>query len=162
MSGHDETRLVITREFAAPRELVWRVWTEPRHLEQWFGPEGFTTRVEALDLRPGGRSRYVMVGPDGAEYPSVGQIVEVVPGERLVTTDEFGEDFAHPDHPDLPEGMILTCLFEDIAGDPPRTLVTLLIDHPTVEQRRKHEEMGVVAGWQSSFGCLDAYLTTLT
>jgi len=65
-----DREIVITRVFEAPRELVWRAWADPEHVAQLWGPEGFTTRVTDLDLRPGGRWRYVMVGPDGAEYPA--------------------------------------------------------------------------------------------
>lgn len=151
--------LVIERVFDAPRELVWRAWTEPAHVARWWGPRGFTTRVEALDLRPGGRSHYVMIGPDGAEYPASGTFREVVAPERIVTTDEFGDGYEEA-NPDLPQGMILTCLFDEIDGGA-RTRVTLHVSHPTEEDRRKHEEMGVVAGWGSSLDCLDDHLAAL-
>ena len=62
--------IVITRIFNAPLELVYQVWTQPEHITQWWGPKGFTTRVEALDLSPGGQWRYVMIGPDGTEVSS--------------------------------------------------------------------------------------------
>ncbi|HEY9735586.1 MAG TPA: SRPBCC domain-containing protein [Trichocoleus sp.] len=153
----DERTIVITRRFNAPRELVWRVWTESAHIAQWWGPQGFTTRVEEMDLRPGGKSRYIMVGPDGTEYPAEGVFQEIVPMERIVTTDEFGEGYEQTGV-DLPQGMVLTVLFEDL-GD--QTQLTLHIVHPTVEERRKHEEMGVVGGWNSSFDCMDEYLATL-
>ena len=157
-SQSTERDIVITRVFDAPRELVWQAWTDPEHVAQWFGPKGFTTRVAELDLRPGGRSRYIMIGPDGAEYPSVGVFREVVPFERIVTTDEFGEDFQPPEGMDLPSGMVVTCIFESL-GD--QTRLTLRIMHPTAEDRRKHEAMGVVAGWQSSLDCLDDHLATM-
>lgn len=154
----DDRTIVITRVFNAPRDLVWRVWTEPAHIAQWWGPKGFTTRVEEMDLRPGGQSRYVMVGPDGTEYPAEGVFREVVPPERIVTTDEFGEDYEQASGIDLPQGMVLTATFEAL-GD--KTRLTLHIAHPTAEDKRKHEEMGVVAGWNSSFDCMDEYLATL-
>jgi uncharacterized protein YndB with AHSA1/START domain len=151
-----ETEIVINREFAAPRQLVWDVWTEPKHIEKWFGPKGFTTRVEGFDFKVGGRSTYVMVGPDGKEYPGTGIYREIVPIEKFVTTDEFGEGFeeSHPDM-DLPQGMVTTCLFDDFGKT---TKLTLIIAHPTVEDRKKHEAMGVVDGWNSSFDKLDDYL----
>jgi uncharacterized protein YndB with AHSA1/START domain len=151
--GASEREIVITREFDAPRKLVWEAWHEPRHVEQWWGPKGFTTRVTELDLRPGGRTRYVMTGPDGSEYPVGGVFREVVVPERIVTTDEWEDD-----NPDLPQGIILTITFEDLGA---RTRVTLRIAHPTVDEKRKHEEMGVVAGWHSSFDCLDEYLVEM-
>src|SRR5262245_47165811 len=94
--------IVITREFDAPRELVWKAWTEPARIAQWWGPRGFTTTVTAMDLRVGGRWRYVMHGPDGAQYPVCGVFREVVPPERIVTTDEFDEGWQPPQPMDLP------------------------------------------------------------
>ena len=153
---NSDRELVITRIFDAPRDLVFKVWTEPEHIAKWWGPKGFTTRVEEMDVRPGGRSRYVMVGPDGNEYPVEGVFREVVPPERIVTSDEFGEDYeTKGEDDDLPRGMVLTATFEAL-GD--KTKLTLRILHGSAEDRRKHEEMGVVAGWNSSFDCLDDYL----
>ena len=153
-----DREIVITRVFDAPRQLVWKAWTEPEHVAQWWGPKGFTTRVEELDLRPGGASRYVMVGPDGKEYPCKGVFREVVPMQRFVTTDEFGEEFDAAGM-ELPQGIMLTVTFED-EGEK-KTKVTLHIVHPTPEDRQKHEDMGVVAGWNSSFDCLDEYLARI-
>ncbi len=153
-----EREIVLTRIFDAPRDLVWKAWTDPSHVAEWWGPRGFETRVTELDLRPGGRWRYVMVGPDGAEYPVTGMFREVVPKERFVTSDEFDEGFAPPGGMDLPRGIVLTCLFEDSG---PKTKLTLRILHASAEDRRKHEEMGVVAGWASSFECLDEHLPSI-
>src|SRR5690606_32419213 len=85
--------LTFTREFKAPRDNLWKAWTDSEHIAKWFGPEGFSTKVSDLDLTPGGRWRYIMIGPDGTEYPSKGIFQEIVPGERIVTTDEFDEGF---------------------------------------------------------------------
>lgn len=153
--NNDDTTLTIVRVFEAPRQLVWNAWTDPEQVAAWFGPEGFSTRVEQQDLREGGRSRYVMIGPDGAEYPCEGTFLEIVEGEKIVTTDEFGEDFIERHEGDLPQGMVTTALFEEL-GD--RTRLTLTVKHPTREDRQKHEDMGVVAGWRSSFHCLDRLL----
>lgn len=154
----DETDLVLSRDLDAPRARVWQAWTDPRHLARWWGPEGFRTRVESLDLRPGGRWRYVMIAPDGAEYPSVGMFREVVPGESIVSTDEFGDDLEMPGV-DLPAGMVTTTRFEDLPDG--RTRLTQRIAHPNAEERRRHEAMGVVEGWHSTFGCLDAHLRVM-
>jgi uncharacterized protein YndB with AHSA1/START domain len=131
---------------------------EPAHVEKWWGPRGFSTRVEKLEARVGGRTRYVMIGPDGAEYPAEGTFIEIDPPRRFVSTDEFGEDFKPPDGMDLPQGMVVTMTFEEIGG---KTKLTLRIAHPTAEDKKKHEEMGVVAGWQSSFDCLEEHLAEL-
>ncbi len=145
----------IVRVFDAPRSLVWDCFTKAEHLARWWGPSGFSTRVERLELEVGGRTEYVMTGPDGSEYPVAGTFTEIVPGERFVTTDEFGEDYAPPEPGQLPDGMVVTAIFEDVGT---RTRLTLRIAHPSVEDRRKHEDMGVVQGWNSSFDCLDQYL----
>jgi uncharacterized protein YndB with AHSA1/START domain len=78
----------ITRDFDAPRDLVWRVWTDPNEAPHWLHPRGITTPRESVefDVRPGGRYRYTMIAGDGSEYPTVGTYREVVPPERLVFT----------------------------------------------------------------------------
>ncbi len=98
-----------------------------------------------------------MTGPDGTEYPGKGVYKEIVRPERIVTTDEFGDGFDAKGI-DLPEGMILTALFDDLDE---KTRLTLRISHPTTEDRKKHEDMGVVGGWNSSFDKLDGYLSEI-
>ena len=82
-----EGSVTIRRTFDAPRALVWRAWTDPKMMAQWFGPRMFTTPVCELDVRVGGALRIVMRGPDGSEYPMKGIFTEVVPEERLVFTN---------------------------------------------------------------------------
>ena len=153
-----DRQIVITRVFDAPRELVWKVWTQPEHVARWWGPRGFTTTVTEMDLRPGGKWRYVMHGPDGNDYPVHGVFREVVPMERIVTTDEFDDNWQPPQPVDLPKGIVATAVFES-AGY--RTKLTLTITHPTVEDRKKHEAMGVVGGWNSSLDCMDDHLASI-
>lgn len=74
----------LTRVFDAPREVVFKVWTDPKHVAEWWGPRGFQTTIHEMDVRPGGRWRYAMRGPDGNDYPFDGVFVEVVKPERLV------------------------------------------------------------------------------
>ena len=81
---YGEGTVAITRVFDAPRALVWRAWTEPKMLGQWFGPRGFTSSVPQWELRIGGALRIVMHGPDGNDYPMKGVFREVAPPERLV------------------------------------------------------------------------------
>jgi uncharacterized protein YndB with AHSA1/START domain len=78
--------IVITRVFDAPRELVFEMWTDPKHLVHWWGPRGFTTTIQEMDVRPGGLWRKIMHGPDGANYPNHSVFLEVVRPERLVFT----------------------------------------------------------------------------
>lgn len=81
-------QFTITRVFDAPRDAIWRAWTDPDEAPIWWHPKGVTTPRESveLDVRPGGRYRYTMVGPDGTEYPTTGVYREITPPERLVMT----------------------------------------------------------------------------
>ena len=83
---NEERELVLTRVFDAPRELVFKAWTDPKQVAQWWGPHGFTNPVCDLDVRPGGAIRIHMRGPDGTVYPLTGVYQEVVEPERLVFT----------------------------------------------------------------------------
>jgi uncharacterized protein YndB with AHSA1/START domain len=147
--------IIITREFNAPRDLVWEAWTDPEHIEQWWGPKGFSTEVDELDLKESGKWRYVMIGQDGKRYPSEGVFKEVVKPERITSTDEFGEDFENPASLDLPQGIVVTTLFEEL-GD--KTKLTLRIMHRTAEDKKKHQDMGVIEGWYSTLDCLEEHL----
>ena len=154
-----ESEIVITRVFDAPRRLLWEALTQPKHIEAWFGPGGFTTRVEAHDFRVGGACRYVMTGPDGTEYPSEGVFQQIVPYERFVTTDEFGEGFELAGVTDLPSGMVQAFVFESLGEEKSR--LTVRIIHPDAEERRKHEQMGVEEGYASTLDKLAAHLAAL-
>jgi uncharacterized protein YndB with AHSA1/START domain len=87
-----QQELTITRLFNAPRELVFKVWIDPKHLAQWWGPKGFTNPVCELDVRPGGAILIHMTGPDGVVYPTRGVFHEIVAPERLVFTTSAFED----------------------------------------------------------------------
>jgi uncharacterized protein YndB with AHSA1/START domain len=91
MARPSDREIVFTREFDAPRELVFEVWTDPKHLDQWWGPSGFRTESAAMDLRPGGSWTMTMTGPDGTKYPNKIVYVDVAPPERLVYQHE-GDD----------------------------------------------------------------------
>src|ERR1700733_12350519 len=75
--------IVITRLFDAPRELVWQAMTDPEHLVHWWGPRGFTTTIQEMDVRPGGIWQHVMHGPDGTDYPTRSVFKELVKPDRL-------------------------------------------------------------------------------
>ena len=80
----DPKVMVGTRLLDAPRELVWSVWTDPKHLAQWWGPDGFTTTTSAFDFRPGGLWRFVMHGPDGSHHPNESVFLELHAPSKLV------------------------------------------------------------------------------
>lgn len=79
-----DREIVSTRVFNAPRKLVWKAWTDPKHLAQWWGPKGFTNTFHEFDLRSGGVWRFVMHSPDGTDYPNRSVFVEIVKPERIV------------------------------------------------------------------------------
>jgi uncharacterized protein YndB with AHSA1/START domain len=79
-----DREIVITRVFDAPRELIWKAWTDPKQIVQWWGPRGFTTTIDEMDVRPGGAWRLTMHGPDGTDYPNQNVFIEVVKPERIV------------------------------------------------------------------------------
>jgi uncharacterized protein YndB with AHSA1/START domain len=91
-----DRELVITRVFDAPRELVFKAWTDPKHLAQWWGPKGFTNPVCEVDVRLGGAIRIHMCGPDGTIYPMSGVYQEVIEPERLVFTSAALDKEGHP------------------------------------------------------------------
>lgn len=114
-----EHTIVIERELDAPRDLVWKVWTDPDEVTRWWGPEHFSTPREKIefDLRPGGVARLTMVGPDGEEYPSDGHFGVVEPPQRL----SFGE--ATSDHPMIESGET-TVEFVELGERRTRVVVT--------------------------------------
>lgn len=150
--------IVITRTFEAPREKVWQAWTTPDEIEQWWGPHGFTTRVDELNFQPDGKFTYVMLDKDENEYPSSGIFKEIVEGEKIVATDEFGDsnnnEQAAPEG--LPTGMVNTTSFEE---DGNQTKISISIIHQSAEDRKKHEEMGVVDGFNQQLDKLGEHLS---
>ena len=85
--------LVISRVFNAPKELVWKVWTEPEHIKQWWGPNGFTSTIFQMDVKPGGVWDFIMHGPDGTDYKNKSVYKEVVKYEKLVYDHVSGPKF---------------------------------------------------------------------
>jgi uncharacterized protein YndB with AHSA1/START domain len=153
-----ERELVITREFDAPREEVWRAWTEPALLKQWWGPEGFTAPHIENDLRVGGKYLYAMRSPDGKDYWSTGRYLEIVPLQRIVSTDSFADEHGNVvpgSHyglsADLPLESRITVTFEDHDGG---TRVTIRgTTAPTEKENEDARE-----GWRTSLDKLEKVL----
>jgi uncharacterized protein YndB with AHSA1/START domain len=142
--------IVITRVVNAPRRLVFDVWTNPRHLPKWLsGWEGWTMPVCEIDLRPGGSWRYVWRGEAGEEMGMSGKVLEVVPPERVVTTESWG-----PEWPETTNTLVLT----EAAG---HTTITLTVHYPTRQARDAALQTGMKEGMDLSFGRLDDLLATL-
>jgi len=124
-----EHELVISRTFDAPRELVWRAWTEPERIMRWWGPKGFTAPVCTIDLRVGGRYLYCMRSPEGQDFWSIGEYREIVAPKRLVCSDSFADEQGNvvpATHygmgPDFPLELQVTVTLEEDQGT---TLMTL-------------------------------------
>jgi uncharacterized protein YndB with AHSA1/START domain len=135
-----DRELVLTRIIDAPREKVFRAWTEPELLKQWFAPQPYTTPVVELDLRPGGASLIVMRSPQGQEFPNRGVYLDVVENERLVFTDAYTRAWEPSEKP----FMTVTITLEDEAG---KTRYIARVLHWTVADREAHEKMGFHQGW---------------
>jgi uncharacterized protein YndB with AHSA1/START domain len=139
-SPTSDRELVLTRLIDAPREKLFRAWTDPALLKQWFAPLPYTTPVAELDVRPGGSNLIVMRGPDGKDIPNHGVYLAVVPNERLVFTDAYSKAWEPSEKPFMT--VILT--FEDEGG---KTRYTVRVLHWTAADREAHEKMGFHQGW---------------
>jgi len=149
-----DRELMLTRLINAPREKVYRAWTDPELLKQWFAPLPYTTPVAELDVRPGGANLIVMRGPDGKDMPNRGVYLEVVPNERLVFTDAYTRAWEPSAKPFFTG--ILT--FEDQGG---KTLYTARARHWTAEDRDAHDKIGFHAGWGIATDQMTALAKTL-
>jgi len=126
-----DTQIMITREFGAPRHLVFLAWTTPELIRRWWsGGTGQVTTVE-VDLRPGGRWRYVLAAEDGTEAAFHGEYLEVIPDERIVSTEVYEG---------VPDAEAVTTLTLTETGG--RTALTLLTQHTSRENRDRHLEYG--------------------
>ncbi|HYJ60506.1 MAG TPA: SRPBCC family protein [Actinomycetota bacterium] len=148
-----ETQILITREFAAPARLVYRAWTEPDLIARWWsGERGEVTSVE-IDLRVGGRWRYVMTANEGFEVAFHGEFREIVPEERIVMTEAF-EGIPDPDdHATL---NIIT--FEEVDG---RTTLTQLAECGSRETRDMIIDSGMEGGMQEAMDRLEQVAVAL-
>jgi uncharacterized protein YndB with AHSA1/START domain len=135
-----DRELVLTRLIDAPREKLYRAWTDAALLKQWFAPLPWTTPHAELDVRPGGTSNIVMRSPEGNDMPCPGVFLEVVPNQRLVFTDAYTNAWQPSGKPFMT--VILT--FEDEGG---KTRYTARVRHWTVADREAHEKMGFHQGW---------------
>ncbi|MDB5803072.1 MAG: hypothetical protein JWN73_394 [Betaproteobacteria bacterium] len=160
--------LVLSRQLAAPRALVFAAWTDPTQLAQWWGPKSFTNVLCASDPRPGGAWNVTMRAPDGQDYPIRGTYVEVVPNERLVIAiDLTGHPpewhamirkfrSEHGEAPDAPGGgLTLIVTLEDRAGG---TWLTVTDRFGNAGERDAHRDLGAVQGWAESLESLVALL----
>ena len=146
--------LVLTRLLDAPREKLFRCWTENDLLKQWFVPAPWSIAKADVDVRPGGRSFIVMADPEGNEYPNQGVYLEVVKNEKIVFTDAFTEAWTPSEKPFF-TGIIT---FADEGG---KTRYTARARHWTEADKKSHEQMGFHEGWGKCAEQLEALARTL-
>jgi len=164
--------LVIERVFSAPRELVWKAWTDEALVSKWWGPEGFTAPSIKIDLRVGGKYVFAMHGQKGSEWDrdmySAGVYKEIIPHEKLVVTDYFSDAEGNIIEPEsegqdtnFPKETTVTLLFEEI--DPEKTKLSIIYPMPQDEKQREALlKSGMKEGWQSSLNKLEHTLRELT
>ncbi|HEX5898308.1 MAG TPA: SRPBCC family protein [Solirubrobacteraceae bacterium] len=145
-----DEQILITREFDAPRHLVYRAWTTPELVKRWWsGERGEVTSAE-IDLRVGGTWRYVMVAHGGFEVAFHGEYREIVPDERIVCTEVYEG---------MPDGEALTTMtFTEVDG---RTTLTLLVEHTSKEDRDAHINSGMEGGMQEAMDRLERVAISL-
>jgi len=144
--------LVLERTVDVPRELIWEAWTKPELLKQWFTPAPWTTAECEIDLRPGGKFRTLMRGPEGEEFDGVSCFLEIVPNQKLVWTSALGEGYRpHPPS----EGCTFTAIItlEEHQGG---TKYRVLLVHADAEAKNNHDGMGFQEGWGKAFDQLIA------
>jgi uncharacterized protein YndB with AHSA1/START domain len=148
-----DTQILITREFDAPRHLVWRAWTTPELVRRWWHAGRGEMTVCEIDLRVGGTWRYAMEAEGFGEVGFHGEYREIVPDERLVSTEVY------EGIPDADEHAALdTLTLEEVDG---RTLMTVLVEHPTKEGRDAHIESGMEDGMQDAMDLLEEVAVSL-
>ena len=145
-----DDQILITREFDAPSELVFKAWTTPELVKRWWsGQRGAVTSAE-IDLRVGGMWRYVMDATGGFEVAFHGEYREIVPNERIVTTEVFEG---------MPDAQAVdTITFAEVDG---RTTLTMLVQHTSKEDRDGHINSGMEGGMQESMDALEQVAISL-
>ena len=145
-----DTQILISREFAAPRHLVYRAWTTPELIKRWWGGDRGEVTSAEVDLRPGGMWRYVMTAKAGFEVAFHGEYQQIIPDERIVSTEVFE---GMPD-----KAAISTTTFTEQGG---RTTLTILVQHASKEDRDMHINSGMEAGMQESLHHLEQVALSL-
>jgi uncharacterized protein YndB with AHSA1/START domain len=146
--------LILTRTIDASPEKLFRAWTEPELMKQWFAPLPYTTPHAETDVRPGGSNLVVMRGPDGVDMPNRGVYLEVVPNRRLVLTDAYTKAWEPSEKP----FMTLILTFEPEGRG---TRYTARVLHWSEADRKEHEAMGFHEGWAAATGQLEALVARL-
>jgi uncharacterized protein YndB with AHSA1/START domain len=148
-----EEQILITREFAAPKHLVYRAWTTPELVKRWWSAKRGAVTLAEIDLRVGGKWRYVMVTDDGFEVGFHGEYREIVANDRIVSTEVY------EGAPGDGEGAINTITFTEMEG---RTTLTVLVQCPSKDVRDAIMNSGMEAGMQDAYDLLEQVAVSLT
>ena len=160
---NETERMVVTRVFDAPRELVWKAWTDPKYVMQWWGPKGFTAPVCKMDFRVGGKFLCCMRAPDGQEGWNGGEYHEIVLHEKIVFSMYFADSKGNKvdpaeygsEHEAIEDARDMV-LFEDMGNG--RTKLTFLGNEPMESAK----DSGQLEGWNEIFEKLAAVVAVLT
>ncbi len=160
--GNVVEQLMITRIFDAPRELVWKAWTDPKYVKQWMGPKGFSTPVYKIDFRVGGKFHYCMRTPDGQEFWGAGEYFEIVPLEKIVYSQFFSDAEGNMVAPatmgithEAIDGVHDMVTFEDLGNG--KTKFTLYGNEPMESAKSS----GQYEGWTQGLDKMAAFLAEM-
>ena len=156
MTVSSDYDLEISRILRVPRALVWKAWSDPAHLKEWWCPKPWTTEVRAFDLTPGGAFHTFMRGPDGGTSDNPGAFLEVVPQSRLVWTSALLEHWRPAADPWMPMTAYINLSDE---GEHTRYVATVL--HKDKATRDQHEAMGFLDGWGTCITQLEQFAASL-
>jgi uncharacterized protein YndB with AHSA1/START domain len=145
-----DDQILITREFDAPKELVYKAWTTPELVRRWWSAKRGEVTVAEIDLRVGGTWRYVMIADGGLEVAFHGEYREIVPNERLVSTEVYEG---------MPDAEALDTL--TLSESEGRTTMTILVQHASKEHRDAHIESGMEDGMQDALDLLEQVAVSL-
>jgi uncharacterized protein YndB with AHSA1/START domain len=145
-----DDQILITREFDAPKELVYKAWTTPELVRRWWSAKRGEVTVAEIDLRVGGTWRYVMIADGGLEVAFHGEYREIVPNERLVSTEVYEG---------MPDAEALDTL--TLSESEGRTTMTILVQHASKEHRDAHIESGMEDGMQDAMDLLEEVAVSL-
>ena len=148
-----DTQILITREFDAPKHLVYKAWTTPELVRRWWTAKRGEMTVCEIDLRVGGAWRYAAIADGGFEVAFHGEYREIVPNERLVSTEAY-EGIPDPDA----NASLNTLTLTEVDG---RTMLSVLVEHPTKEGRDAHVASGMEAGMQDAMDLLEEVAVSL-
>jgi uncharacterized protein YndB with AHSA1/START domain len=163
-AGTTSPDFVISRVFDAPRELVWKCFTDPERMKEWWGPKGFTVITSKMDLRPGGSYLYGMKAPDGSAMWGKFRYREIVAPEKMVVINSFSDEAGgitrHPMSPTWPLEMLSTFTFEELPGGKTKLTVRWSTHNATAEEQKtfdaSHDSMRM--GWGGTMERFEAYL----